>query len=307
MLPSQDQPPSRLNGRPRHPAATLLAVALLSAAMLAFELTLTRLFALAQFYHFAFMVISLALLGAGASGSLLSVWPGLKTPIGWWAAAFALATLLSYGILNWVPFDSYAIAWDGKQVIFLVLTLVGAALPFVFSGLFVGALLAEEVAALHLVYAANLAGSALGCLVVLPLLGWLGGEGTLFVCAALGLAAGALYALPRRSTGRGAILGGAACLVGAGLLAAAAVMLPDWASIRLSPYKGLSQALLAQTARHTFSEWNAVARVDVVESESIHAFPGLSQNALLINWRRPWPKTSPRRWWRACGQGRLPG
>jgi hypothetical protein len=282
MVLREVRPPSSVDRQPRQQAATLLAVALLSAAMLAFELTLTRLFALAQFYHFAFMVISLALLGSGASGSLLSVWPGLKAHVGWWAAGFALATLVSYGILNWVPFDSYAIAWEGKQVAFLVLTLAGAALPFVFSGLFVGALLAEEVSELHRIYAANLAGSALGCLMVLPLLDWFGGEGALFVCAALGLAAGVIYLAPRLSTGQWTIPGAAASLLGAGLLIGVAVAGPGWASIRLSPYKGLSQALLAPTARHTFSAWNAVARVDVVESESIHIFPGLSQNALMM-------------------------
>jgi hypothetical protein len=51
-----------------------LGILLLSAAFLLLELTLIRLFAVQQFYHFAFMAISLALLGAGASGSLLSVW-----------------------------------------------------------------------------------------------------------------------------------------------------------------------------------------------------------------------------------------
>jgi hypothetical protein len=52
-------------------------VFLLSASTLAFEIVLSRLFSIAQFYHFAFMTVSLALLGAGASGTALSVFPAL--------------------------------------------------------------------------------------------------------------------------------------------------------------------------------------------------------------------------------------
>ncbi|HEC22271.1 MAG TPA: hypothetical protein ENI95_05070 [Chloroflexi bacterium] len=259
---------------------TLGGVALLSAAMLAFELTLTRLFAVAQFYHFAFMVISLALLGSGASGSLLSVWPRLGRNPARPAAGFALAALLSYAILNLIPFDSYAIAWDRRQSLYLVLTFGGAALPFVFSGLVVGGLLAADVRGLHRVYAANLAGSALGGVIVLPLLDLVGGEGALFLSAALGLASAGLLMIRSRRGGMVIRSGGIAAGVVA--LVALAVVRPDRIALRLSPYKGLSQLLLTPDARHTVSEWSAVARVDVVESDSIHIFPGLSQNALIM-------------------------
>jgi spermidine synthase len=264
--------------RPRLPVATLLAVGLLSAAMLSFELTLTRLFAVAQFYHFAFMVISLALLGLGAAGSLLSVWPSLGEHPARWAVGFALATLVSYAILNLIPFDSYAIAWDRRQALYLVLTFSGAALPFVFGGLVVGGLLAADVRGLHRVYAANLAGSALGCVVVLPLLGWLGGEGALFAGAALGLVGAGLFGVGR-ADGRRRFGELAGIVAGIVVLIVLAITRPEWAAIRLSPYKGLHQALLAPTADHTISEWGIVARVDVVESDSIHIMPGLSQNA----------------------------
>ena len=50
---------------------------LISAATLTFEITLTRLFSVAQFYHFAFMIVSIALLGFGASGTALTLFPTL--------------------------------------------------------------------------------------------------------------------------------------------------------------------------------------------------------------------------------------
>jgi hypothetical protein len=268
-----------------HPAGhriRLLAVGLLSAAMLAFELTLTRLFALAQFYHFAFMAISLALLGSGAAGSLLSAAPGAGRHPARWTAGFGLAALFSFALFHLVPFDSYAIAWDSRQALYLILTFAGAALPFLGSGLVVGGLLAEEPTRSHQVYAANLAGSALGCVLVMPLLALVGGEGALLISAALGFTAALLFLTEcRRNVDR--IAGGAAALIAATVLVGLAVLHPGWIEAPLSPYKGLSQALLAPGARHTLSRWNAIARVDVVESESIHIMPGLSLNAQIAS------------------------
>ena len=51
------------------PERTLLAgLALTSFAALLLELALTRLFSVVLFYHFAFLAISIALLGLGAGG-----------------------------------------------------------------------------------------------------------------------------------------------------------------------------------------------------------------------------------------------
>ncbi len=267
-----------MSERPLAPSPrVLLGVGLLSVATLAFELTLTRLFAVAQFYHFAFMVISLALLGLGAAGSLLSVWPHWGRSPAWSTAGFAFTTLLSYAILNLIPFDSYTIAWDRRQVLYLLLTFLGAAVPFLFSGLTVGGLLAANAQHLHRIYAANLAGSGLGCITFLALLSRLGGEGVLFVSAALGMvAAGLFHTSPRWLLRLGKCMG---IGVGVGVLLALAIWRPAWIVLRLSPYKALSQALLASDARHTFSAWSLQGRVDVVESSTIHIMPGLSQNA----------------------------
>ena len=50
------------------PVRTLLGVALLSGALLMTELSLTRIFSVTMYYHFAFMAISIALFGLSASG-----------------------------------------------------------------------------------------------------------------------------------------------------------------------------------------------------------------------------------------------
>jgi len=46
----------------------LVAIAVISASALAYEVLLMRLFSIIQWHHFAYMIISLALLGYGVSG-----------------------------------------------------------------------------------------------------------------------------------------------------------------------------------------------------------------------------------------------
>jgi hypothetical protein len=123
----------------------ILAIACSSAAALIFEIALTRIFAVTQFYHFAFMAVSLALLGYGASGTFLAVFPALARRH-WWAVfacAQSIATLSAYLLSNALPFDSYSIAWDPRQVAYLALSYAALVTPFFFAGLVMGSVLAS--------------------------------------------------------------------------------------------------------------------------------------------------------------------
>lgn len=53
------------SGEPR------ISIALISAAVLGYEILLMALFSIIQWHHFAYMVVSVALLGFGVSGSFL--------------------------------------------------------------------------------------------------------------------------------------------------------------------------------------------------------------------------------------------
>jgi hypothetical protein len=252
--------------------APALGVALTSAATLTLELTLIRLFSIAQFTHFAFMAVSLALLGAGASGSLLAVWPRLGRRPALLALLFALSVPGSYLIFNTVPFDSYSIAWDRRQVAFLAAYFASAGLPFLFGGLVIGGQLAADASRAHRTYAANLLGSAAGCALALPALAALGGEGTLLLAAGLAASSGAAFSWRRRFP--------ALALTGLAALGVwAAYSPPALFAQRLSPRKDLALALHAPDAEHALTAWNAIARLDVVESSSVHIVPGLSLNS----------------------------
>ncbi len=268
---------------------TNLGIFLLSMAGLCLEITLTRIFSLAQWYHFAFMAVSIALLGFGASGSFLSLFPNLvkKNPtrlLAGLSMLLALGILASYLNINYIPFDSYRIAWDREQILFLAIYYLFLALPFFFSGLAIAVLLAARPDLAGKIYSFNLAGSALGCLAAVVALPLLGGAGTVMLSALLGALAAMAFASAGLSTsGVGSWLEARKSnfqLLTSSVIALALLFLticpPSFLEVRLSPYKGLSQALLYPEAKVVFSRWNAFSRVDVIESQGVKSAPGLS-------------------------------
>lgn len=266
-----------VHGRP----AALAGVALSAAAVLVFEIVLTRVFAVTQFYHFAFLTVSLALLGYGASGSALTASPrlGRGGPKRWalLAAAQSVTTLVGYAVANAVPFDSFSIGWDPVQTLYLAVSYLALSVPFFFGGLVIGTLLSgrdqpQQIPSHH-VYSAGLLGSGIGALVALGGLGFVGGVGMVAVAAALAAAGAAAFALA--SAERSRRMAATTALLTA-LMLALAVAPPGFLDLRLSPYKALSAVLRFPDTEVVSTRWNAASRVDHVRSTSIRSMPGLS-------------------------------
>ena len=268
--------------------ATYVGLFLLSAATLTFEVNLTRIFSVGQFYHFAFMIVSLALLGFGASGTFLALFPRLKEhdlartlPLLSWG--FAITAVGSYALTLYVPFDSFRIAHEWRQGAVLALHYVVLAAPFFCSGTAVGLLLTAQPERANRTYAANLTGSAIGCLLAVALPPLVGGEGTALLSAALGTVAALAFQYPTsRITHHVSRITHHVSrftfyvlrLAPTFILILAALQLPPFLEIRLSPYKSLSYAMLYPDAESVFQRWNGFSRVDVVRSTSIRSLPG---------------------------------
>jgi spermidine synthase len=253
---------------------TLSGIGLFSVTVLLFQVTLTRLFSIAQFYHFAFLVVSLALLGFGASGSILAVWPRLRSaslrPV--YALGFAPATVGAYIILNRWSFDSYAIAWDREQVWRLLANLFCLAVPFTLAGALVGAFLADQQLSAGRVYGANMIGSALGAAAAPLLLAWIGDERIIVLCSAVAaLAALLLIADVPHARVLAAVSGIVLAASTVGL-----VFPPGVLEIQPSPYKAISTFRRNPDATIESPRYNAYSRLDIVHSPSIHSAPGIS-------------------------------
>jgi len=274
--------------RPSDERTIWLSLFLLSAGTLTFEINLTRLFSVAQFYHFAFMIVSIALLGFGASGTALTIFPTLqngkpKQRLSQLAFAAGISILIAFLLTNRLPFDSFSIAWDRRQVWILILHYLALAAPFFFSGMALGFLLSAFPQSAGNTYAVNLLGSAMGCIIALAAPSYLGGEGMVTLSIALVSLAG-ITSIPRiRQIWHPLVLAMSALFTFSLLdLGLRFTGKPSFAFLELhiSPYKSLSYALQYPGASVISRQWNAFSRVDVVRSGAIHSLPGLSYRYL---------------------------
>jgi spermidine synthase len=268
-----------------------LGIALVSGTALFYEVVLTRLLAIAQGYHFGFLVISLALLGFGASGTALALWNarGRRAPsvsiLPPLAALLALALPASYLLANYLPLDPYRLAWEPAQFVFLAAYLLALAIPFFIAGSVQGLTLTLWSERASSLYAANLVGSGVGCLLALGALNVTSAPGSVLVGALIAALAVWAFAIEPRVRGQNRArvqrlsLGASAALVlGVTFLLVQSgfAQVPAWFDLRLSPYKSLEQILNYPAATRSAQRSNAFARVDVIESRNIRSAPGLS-------------------------------
>jgi SAM-dependent methyltransferase len=248
---------------------TLAGLAGVSAASLAYELGLTRLLSLQQLHHFAFLVVSLAVLAAAAGGVARALLPERSNPARL-ALAAAISIPVTFLILNWALFDSFSVAWDRRQWPILLVDLLAASAPFLFCGWLVASVLAEAGQRAHRAYAINLVGAGVGVALALFAHTRAGTPGIWFTSLALALL-GAAWLAGGWSRGVLAACAAAALLIGP--VAARDV------EVRLSPYKPLAVARLLPEARQLQRAWSVGSQVDVIEASGLRGYPGLSLRA----------------------------
>ncbi|NIR46032.1 MAG: hypothetical protein GWN99_16520 [Gemmatimonadetes bacterium] len=250
-----------------------LAVALLSASTLAYEILLVRVFGIEQFHHFAYMAIGVAMLGFGAAGTLLAlVRPGpTAAERGFVAAALAtpLALVASATLVHLIPLDATQLPWSLRPWLKLALVYLLLALPFAVGALAVLLALVLERERAGLVYGASFVGAGLGATLALSILWVALPWRALAVPAAAGAVGAATVAVARRGPAVVAI----ACAALA--LAALALIRPPW-ELRINPYKALPQVEAYPEARRVTERADPVGWVVAVEAAAFHHAPGLS-------------------------------
>lgn len=256
----------------------LLAVAMLSGAALGYEILLLRLFAIVQWHHFAYLAISVALLGFGAAGTfvtlarrrLIALFPHSFAIA---AAAFAITAIACFAAAERVPFNALELIWEPAQLLGLATIYLLLFMPFFFAA--TALCVAYSARAKHIarLYGADILGAGLGSLGLLVLLFLLHPADVLRAILALGFAAAALAAWPeaKRSAGMFALT----ALLAPWLLPPAALELVP------SDYKDLSQALRVAGAHVVSQRTGPLGVVTAVDNPQVpvrHA-PGLSLNA----------------------------
>src|ERR1700739_913892 len=185
------------------PESTLLAgLGLTSFAALLLELSLTRLCSVVLFYHFAFLAISIALLGLGAGGVFAYLLKSRLRKFSTRALATRLCAanaLLLVAVLEVVLHVPVSLDVTGRNFLRLTILYLTAAVPFFLTGLLFSVVFARETTRIPRLYGADLCGGALACLAVVPLLNWLGGPNTILVASVVLTAAAVIWAESRSS------------------------------------------------------------------------------------------------------------
>ena len=257
-----------------------MAVALLSAGVLGYEILLARLLAIVHWHHFAYMIIAVALLGFGAAGSLVAVFQRpllarFRWAFGAAALGFGAGAPLAFAVAQTLPFNALEIAWDRAQLGWLFALYLVLSLPFLSAALALALAFRAYAARAGALYRMDLVGAGLGAVGMVLLLDALPLADALRAVGLAGAAAGGAVLLAGR--GRRLVRGGALLAVAAALALPAA--LPDhWLRPQPSPYKGLSLALTAPDARIVAERHGPLGWLAAVESPTVpfrHA-PGLS-------------------------------
>lgn len=252
----------------------LISAALLSSALVAFQLVLMQVFSIVQWYHFAYMVIAVALLGFGASGTILAVgrsWfldrASLLLPLLMILCGLLVTVALPVVQLAPVRFDSYLLFVEGKHVGRLVLTYLVLFLPFLFGALAVGLLFLRYPEAVGKCYAANLLGSGAGGVAGLWMLWLVPPQQAAALVGLLAVVAGILLLSHNGS----ALWGVAAIGVVTALIFS---FFPP--TLRPSEYKALSRTLTLPIAAIIAERTSPFGLVHVVSSPLLRYAPGLS-------------------------------
>lgn len=177
---------------------TYLGLFMITLATLMYEILLTRIFSVTMWYHFAFMAISVAMFGMTAGAILVYLLPHYFTQqrakyhLTLSSLLFAASIVASFLTHLQIP------PVRGASIMGLyplVLTYVVISIPFVFSGICVCLALTKFPRQVSKLYAADLAGAAVGCILLVYTLKITDGPTAVIVVALLASLAAALFAV----------------------------------------------------------------------------------------------------------------
>jgi hypothetical protein len=240
-------------GSPARPAL-LAGVAISSFSALLLELALTRIFSVVLFYHFAFLAISIALLGLGSGGVFAYLgrnWLSRFDTRGLLASLCMANAVVIPIVLEIVLHVPVSLELTRGNFLRLTVIYLVSAVPFYLTGLEFSILFAREAAHIPRLYGADLAGGALACLGVVPLLNFVGGPNTVLFAAIMAALAGVVWAAKpsfRKIPALLAVL--LACLIAANYSG-------RWIDVIYA------KGLLRDRSWVEFARWNAISRVEV--------------------------------------------
>ncbi len=262
-----------------------------SAAALGLELILMRALSIAHWHHFAYLVISTALLGFGSSGTLITIFQRFFRKhhlhcLWFFAVGLAVSVPVVFWLAQHIRFEQMQLMWDRRQIVYLLGYYLLFLVPFFFAGgcICLAFTVCPEKA--HRLYFFNMVGSGAGALGAVVLMYGHSPERLLLVVS--GVAFLAALVLASKISVR---------VVGATLICACAtfaLFMPQGLiglKVRLSENKSLVYYSALPNAKILTTSYSPLARLDIIQAPAIRYVPGLSigyngkicEQALLIS------------------------
>lgn len=254
-----------------------ISIGLLSTGVIAFEIILIQIFSITQWYHFAYMVISVAMLGFGMAGTILTLYEEwfLKRfnklfPLLLFLTGICMALVVSISNGSAVRFDTYLVFTDFRQIGRLILTYLLFFIPFFLAALAIGLAFVGYIQKIGILYAVDLIGSSVGALLGVILMWFFFPWEIPGLVALLPLAAG-IFFLERTS-------GNMMKLIALITLLVIGWSISNPARLELSEFKNISKTLLLPDAKIEIEKNSPYGLIQVVSSPVLRQATGLSIN-----------------------------
>ena len=234
-----------------------IALLLTTLSALLLELSLTRLFSVVLFYHYAFLAISLAVLGLASGGIIARLLPRNFTPS---EHRNLMSKICMAACVSLVPALQFALdtnVWlvtTWETAFRLALLFFTFLIPFGLAGFVIASTIVAGSKRIASLYFYDLLGGSLGCLLFVPIMGKLGGPNAVLTVGALWAVTAVVWAIGSRS--KPLLLGSVALTLA--MLALVAVN-GDGRIFDIRYMRG------QPVAEEVFSKWNSFSRISVQE------------------------------------------
>jgi len=252
-----------------------VSVFFISAALISYQILLFKMFSIQYWYHFAYLIISIALLGFGASGTFIFLFRRtLKDhfPLILFSCPllFILSMWMNIYLNRMIAFNPLMIIWDKHEIVRLLYLSLSIFIPFFLGALCIGVSFVVASNYIHRIYFANLAGSGLGSLIVLLTFLHIGPYEIMFIISIITIFAAMGGSTSYVRQGTVLVAGVAAILI--------YVFLFRSLPLPMSNFKELAQAENLMAAKKEKESFGPLGLVTVLDTPAYHYLPDLSLN-----------------------------
>jgi hypothetical protein len=240
----------------------IFGIALIAMLTLMFELVVNKALSFSTWGSLGYMIIGSAIFGYSIAGVVIAIWKPhekyrLSVLMGYASICLSLSIVLCYLTMNVVPFGFGNLLYEpARQMIYFTVWYLVLLLPFSLSGFIVALLLIVFKEHSNRLYAADLIGAGLGCLIVVPLFPLFGASGLYLMCAAMCAICTMIFAYGRLKKV---------------MLSASLLMILLWVAIPLaqSVYPIKSHDIKRDRGRHyeagfiKYSLWSFLSKIEV--------------------------------------------